>query len=422
MTKSSKDDQLAKLKAENAKLKAENAKLKKATVRGGAKTGRKPWQTARSVTALILVTFAVALLVAGNLLFWFGNTVVKSDRWVAATSPIIKDPVVQDTLALYTTNKVFENVDVESYITQVLPPRADFLAPQLAGQIKGGAQKALDKALASPKFQDTWNQVQQRQHDRLISFASKYQGDADISVNEIVNQLTASLADTKLSFLAGKQLPSSVGDIKVISAPNLPKFHNVVVHIDAWRTTALLLMVACVAGAVWLSRNRRRMIYIFTVASVLTLLATMIAFRVARETIASKADPQYADGVRHIFTIFFHPLFIQTATIMAAALVVWFVAWISGPSRGALAVKRQVSLVFSGKLHQSVFANENRATIWFHNHKRLLQWLLVAAFGILLLIVRITITGLVVYGIILLVLILAIEVIAGQGNSRTKPA
>jgi chromosome condensin MukBEF MukE localization factor len=123
------------LKAENAELKAENKKLAKQTQEKKDKKRSKTLNLLQRSAVIFFVALAVALLTIGNLFFWVGNTVVKQDRWVAATEPLIKDTEVQKTLALYTTNKLYEQVDVQSIIQEVLPPRADFLAPQLSSQL-----------------------------------------------------------------------------------------------------------------------------------------------------------------------------------------------------------------------------------------------------------------------------------------------
>jgi hypothetical protein len=419
MSARSSASQLNKLQQENARLKAENQRLKKTKPRSKRKAGRSWLSMLRKTGVVLLVSLAVALLTTGNILFWFGNTVVKQDRFVAATAPIIKDPTVQKTMSLYTTNKIFDNTDVQGTIEQALPPRADFLAPQLAKQLRTGVQTTLDKVLANPKFQEKWNKVQARQHDRLISFASKYQGDADISVNEVFNQLTASLKNTKLAFLAGKQLPAKVGDVTVVSASWLPAFHNVVVHIDMWRLLTVIALLISLIAAAWLSRNRRRTIYIFSLASAVLMLATLLAVHVAQGTVANSADPQYVDGVRRIFQIVFHPFIIQTFTILLTALAIWLIAWISGPSRQAAAVKAQVGLLFSGKLHTKAFAEENRFTSWVRQNKRLLQWGVVAILAAIMLLTRLTIAGLFIYLFIMLVLVLSIEVISGESAPGT---
>jgi hypothetical protein len=134
-------NELEKLRLENARLSAEH----------------KPSRLFRRFGVITLVAISIALLTAGNLLFWFGNTIVKPDRFTDATAPIIKDSTVQQTMALYTTNKIFESVDVQKITEEALPPKADFLAPQLTTQLKSGTEKTLQKTLAKPKFQEKWN-------------------------------------------------------------------------------------------------------------------------------------------------------------------------------------------------------------------------------------------------------------------------
>lgn len=415
-----KADQLKKLREENAKLKAENKRLQERNSKAMAKKKTsKPLSMVRGVAAIFLVSLAVALLFVGNLFFWTGNTVVKQDRWVAATQPIIKDPVVQQTMALYTTNQIFNNVDVQKNIENVLPPRADFLAPQLTTQLRGGAQKVLLTALSKPSFQDKWNQVQARQHQRLIDFATNYKGDDKISINEIFNQLTQSLKDTKLAFLAGKQLPPKVGEITVVSAPWLPVFHNVVTNIDTWRLLSIILLVLCVAGAVWLSRNRRRTIYIFSLGSAAFMAVTLIGLHVIRDRVLSQVDPQYVEGVRHIIQIVFHSLVIQTVTILLAALLVALIAWVSGNSKGARAIKKQTSLLFSGKLHTKLLgSSENKLVLWVASNKRLVQWGAVALLTLVMLLVRLTMKSLLIYALLILLAVLVVEVIGGESKQN----
>lgn len=415
-------DEMKRLREENAKLKAENARLRKErseTMATKKKKSKRPIKPFKKISVIFLVCLAVALLTVGNLVFWIGNTMVKQDRWVAATSPVIKDPAVQQTMALYTTNQIFSNVDVQKNIENVLPPRADFLAPQLTTQLRGGTQKVLQSVLAKPSFQDKWNQIQARQHDRLISFATKYEGDDKISINEIFTQLADSLKDTKLSFLAGKQLPSKVGDITVVNATWLPVFHNIVTNIDTWRLVSVILLVVAVGGAVWLSQRRRRTLYIFSWAAAGFMAATLVALHVIRDRTTSKVDPQYAEGVRHAIQIVFHSLVIQTTTILLAALLVGFIAWISGTSRGAMAVKNNTALLLAGKLHSRLFgASDNKFIMWLSANKRLVQWSSVAVLTVVMLLVRLTLKTLLIYALLLLLIILLIEVIAGQTEPK----
>jgi hypothetical protein len=414
--KTGESKELARLKGENERLRAENMKLAK---NSSAKSGAKPRGLARRVAVVTLIIIATALLCAGNLLFWFGNTIVKPDRFIAATEPIIKDPKVQQAMALYTTNNIFDNFDVQKSIEQALPQKADFLAPQLSAQLKTGTQKTLQTFLAKPAFQEKWNTLLAKQHKRIINFASKYNGDGTISLNDIFTQLTQNLKSTKLAFLANKQLPSKVGSITVVNATWLPVFHNVVVNIDTWRLLAILFFVLASAGAVLLSRNKRKTVYSLCITVSTFLLASLIAVRFTREHIAEQANAQYADGVRSALQIFFHPFVIQTATIFCLFLVVGLVAWVSGSSRAAISLRNQVGLLFSGKLHTRLFGDgSNQFADWIGRNKRLLEWLAVSVLAILMLLVRLTLKSLILYVFALIVVVLAIEVVGVTSTER----
>jgi hypothetical protein len=369
------------------------------------------------LSVVTLVIIATTLLTVGNLVFWFGNTIVKPDRFVAATQPIIKNQNVQQSMALYTTNNIFKNIDVEKITEQVLPPRAAFLAPQLASQVKSVTHKTLQTTLAKPKFQDKWNNVLATQHARFINFAAKYKGDGSISLNDAYNQLDASLQNTKLAFLSNKTLPPKVGSITLVNATWLPAFHKLVVNIDTWRLLSVTLFVLCVALAVWLSNNRRKTLYILSASASIFMLITLVALRIAREAIAQKTDPQYSDGVRSAVQIFLHPLVTQTTTIFFAFILVAFVAWISSASPSAAAVREKVGLLFSGKLHARLFnGGSNKYADWVGRNKHLLQWGAVAVIALIMLVVRLTLKSLILYAFLMLFSVLAIEVVAGRTN------
>jgi hypothetical protein len=140
----------------------------------------------------------------------------------------------------------------------------------------------------------------------------------------------------------------------------------------------------------------------------------LLALHVVKSTVIDKTDSQYSQGIAHILQIVFHSLVIQTVTILIAMLLVWLIAWISGPSRQALLIKNQVGLLFGGKLHQTIFAKENKYTAWVQKHKTLLQWLVVGTVAVIMLLVRLTILGLVLYLLLIVVLDLAIEVVSGS--------
>jgi chromosome condensin MukBEF MukE localization factor len=414
-TKTQVEQQLRKLRAENEALKAKNRQLKTELAKKPAADSKRRFISglARKLGSVFFIALAVALLLIGNILFWTGNTVVKNDRYEATVEPVIKDPEVQKAIASYATQQIFSNVDVNVEIANVLPPRADFLAPTLANQLQSNTQKFLQTTLAKPSFQDKWNQVQFKSHAAFINTISKNGADGVIDLNELYQQLSANLSGTKLSFLANKKLPSKVGSIEVVKGKEISVMHKVITHIDRWRILAVILFLGSAAAGIWLSFRRRRTVIRLGLFMAAGMLLTLISLRVTRELIAGKVNPSYAEAVRHVVQIIFHPLAIQTATIMAASLLVAAVAWLSGPSKKASLIKARTSDLLSGKLHQALFGgHENGLTIWLGNKKRLIQWMIVGLIAIVVLLVRLTPAALVVSVLVMLVLVLAVETLA----------
>ena len=103
--------QLKELQDENEALKRELARLQQ---HGVEKTGPRldPGNIWKKIGAVASVIVATALLVAGNLLFWAGNTLIDPQRFNAVVSPLIASPEIQQALSRYTSEQLFARVDV----------------------------------------------------------------------------------------------------------------------------------------------------------------------------------------------------------------------------------------------------------------------------------------------------------------------
>lgn len=419
MPASSTDQKVKQLQAENRRLRAENKQLR-AELRSEATAPSKTliW---RKLGVGICILLATLLLVFGNILFWSGNTIVKPDRYTAATAPIIQNKIVQQAIAANATEQLFKQVDIDQITQDALPPRAAFLAPTLSSQIKHQTDDVIQKILQRPQFQQRWNTAQERAHDRFINTVEKYGKDGSIDLNEVYSSISQQLKTTRLSFLADKPLPSKVGKIEVVSGSWLTILQRTIQNIDLWRTLAIILLVAFSALGVWLSRNRRKTVIKLAALFALGMFATILGLRIGAEVISSHAQPQNAAAVREVFTIFTNGLLVQTWTLFAAAVLIAFVAWISGPYRSSQAMRLKIDQFFSGRLHQALFGeNENGFTLWLGKNKRVVEWLIVAITASTVLFIRLTPAVLTTQILVVLLLILIVEVLAAPSTKVTS--
>ncbi|HMH31244.1 MAG TPA: hypothetical protein VK534_02090 [Methylomirabilota bacterium] len=371
-----------------------------------------PWRGLAVWTCAIIAT---AMLVAGNLLFWVGNTLVNTDRYVAAVGPLIQKPEIQTAIATYTTDQIFKTVNVEGIIKDNLPPRAVFLAPQLTTQAKTYTNKGIKGLLANQKVQDYWYKSLAKRHDALITFSKEYEGNGTIEVSDIYTQLSKQLSGTKLSFLAGKALPENVGSIKVATAGWLPIVHNVSKNIGLYQAITTLLFLGLSALAIVLSRRRRATAIALGIMFSLSMLVSLVAIKIAGGIAASEVALNYQTAVHVAYDTVLHSFVTQTTTILLLGLLLAAVAWLSGPYKSAEAVKSRIVTLLSGKLHKSLFGgHENGFTKWVAQYKRYLQWGSVLLISMVMLAVQLSPKLVAVYGLVILALALLIELLAAD--------
>jgi len=400
-------------------LRAENKKLSRTLASASNSVRKNRW---RSLAVAVLVIISAVLLFLGNIFFWAGNTIAKTDRYVETVTPLIQDSAIQTAIATYATQQIYENVDVEPYIAEVLPPRAAFLAPTLTSQIQGQTKTILNKVVASPKFQQVWINSQTKAHERFVKVATNYNGDGTIDLNDMYQYLSGELKSTPLSFLANKQLPSKVGTIQVAQVKWLPFAHKLVTNIDTWRVLAITLLVITTAGAILVSRKRRRTTITLGLTYAGIMFLTLVSIRIGREVTANEVASQYQTAVSNAYQIITHQLSVQTVALMLGGLLVAIVAWISGPSRSAQAITSRVNTLLAGHAHTALFDKENTVTLWFGSHKRVLQWVYIAIVAAIMLFSRLTPLSLVLFAIAMLVGVLLVELLAAPQKALNKSA
>jgi hypothetical protein len=365
------------------------------------------------------ITLATVFLVLGNIFFWTGNTIVNTNRYVAAVGPLIEQPAIQDAMAQYTSSQLFKAVDVQSYVKDTLPPKAAFLAPQLTTQLQSYTQKTLKTALANPKVQQYWYASLTKSHNAIINYSKSYQGNGTIDVSDIFNQLTQRLGGTHLAFLAGKRLPAKIGSINVATVGWLPALHRLTVHIGLYQALATILFLGFSVLAVVLSTKRRRAVIRLAIIYAGFMALTLIAVRVAGGIVVTDVAQMYQSAVQVAYDTVIHSFIIQTRTLLLLSLLLLLGAWISGPYKSATVVKNRITDLLSGHVHQSIFGNrENGFTTWVGRYKAYLQWGSVIVVAFIMILVQLSPKLVALYALLIIVLVLIVDLVAAPKTSQ----
>src|SRR5690349_20037832 len=65
------------------------------------------------LTAAVLAALAAFAIVASTIGLWGAATTLNTDRWVSTVAPLPQQPAVATAVAQYTTDQLFEVLDVE---------------------------------------------------------------------------------------------------------------------------------------------------------------------------------------------------------------------------------------------------------------------------------------------------------------------
>lgn len=403
------EHEVEELTKDNEKLRVENRHLQDELSHHAFHKRPSFW---RNVAISLCIVLACLFLMVGNVLSWAGNTLVNSDRYIETVQPILEDSAVQAALADYTTAKLFSQVDVTGIIQNALPPKASFLAPALTSQVRNATDKTLQKVLASSKFQVVWLNTNRAAHDKLINSIKNSKGDGVVNLQDVYDTLSQTLKDTKLSFLADKALPANVGTITIINAPWIPKARFVVNSVGWLKPLTLSLVAIFGATAIWLSRRRRTTVMVIAASIGASMLVTLLGVHFVERSFAAKAPVIYRTAADHAAGIVMHHLLVQTIAILCAAVVIGVIAWVTGPHKYALELRRLIATQFTEPTHRLLWHKETAATHWLSERKTIFEWAIVAVFALNGLLHEISPKAVISRTIFILIAVLIVEIIA----------
>src|SRR3990167_8702366 len=123
---------------------------------------------------LAVITLAVLGLVFFSgfmIVHWTQRQLLTTDNWVELVAPLPKNEQVSSAVAVYSVDKLFETINVEQKVGEVLPPQAAFLAPPLSERIRTRTTNLAQDLIQSDQFQSVWISANRIAHQKLMAAA-----------------------------------------------------------------------------------------------------------------------------------------------------------------------------------------------------------------------------------------------------------
>ena len=346
-------------------------------------TERGPAQRRRGWPRLgrgVIITLGCLALLAVDIGLWANRTVISQDGYTTAVSPLVHDPAVQTALVKATQDQIQSNVDISQTVKNALPDRAAFLAGPISTGVVNSIHSFLNRAVQSDKFAQTWATVNDRAHQRLVNYISKYQGDGQVTVADAVSTLSDRLQSTPLAKVASKPLPPKYGDIQLINASWLPVAHNTYVALQYSVPIGVLVAIVSFGVAIWWSPQRRKTIIASALATAFVLgLANIVIRLVQQVRQAHISDPVYREAAHSVSQALIGPFVAQTRVWIVVAIIVAAVAWLPGPATAAVRFRHWLRGRSSALMRATGnFGADTPAVTWLRGRRRVVEWALVA--------------------------------------------
>ena len=273
---------------------------------------------------------------------WANRQVLDTDNWATASSEVLEIPAVRTRTAQFLADKAYEVSDIETRISDALPPRLQPLAAPAAGLLRDRLEKRAEEALARPDVQQLWEDANRATHQRLLE-ALRSSGPVTIDLHRL---LVAVQNRAGFGGRAAAVIPEGAATVTVLRSDQLDTARKGLKILDALPIVLVVLSLALAAAAIgWSPGRRRRVVRGYGIgliaAGALALGAEAFIGDTLVDSLARTADGiPVVEGVFGIYTTLLDEAAI--ATILYGVVAV-LGTWLAGETRWAVAVRRFVA-------------------------------------------------------------------------------
>lgn len=304
----------------------------------------------RRALATTLVVVAVVLAFIAIFAIWLNRQALDTDNWTRTSSELLEQPHVRDQVAARLTDELFASVDVEQAVRDVLPPRADALAAPAANALRTQVEKTARKALGRPDVQALWSDANRTAHEELMAVLEGGGSTVSTEGGRVVLDVSRLLAELQQRVGVGgrirKALPASATSITLFESDQLAAAQDAVRILRSLPVVLIVASLALVAVAMIVAPGWRRQAVRaygigFVVAGAAALLVRSVAGDAFVSSLASTAAAEPAVG--EVWTVATELLVDVAVAAIAYGVVMVAGAWLAGPTKWAIAVRRTVA-------------------------------------------------------------------------------
>jgi hypothetical protein len=294
---------------------------------------------------LIVIAATIGLVSALNI--WVKRQALSTDNWTNASSELLENSEIRGAISVYLVDQLYQKVDVGQALQQRLPPATKPLAPTLAAALEPALVRRAETFLGRPRVRQLWENANRRAHQAFMALLNGKHGLLQSTNGNVVLNLRPLLErfveQTGIGGRVLERLPPDAGQIVVMKGNQLEVARSTVKVIRVASFLLSFLVLALFAVAVYVARGRRRRVLMGIGASMLVVgLLVLVARRFAGNYLvdALTNNPDAKDSVSAAWAIGTQLLRNVGINVVLYGSLVVFAAWVAGPSRPAVALRR----------------------------------------------------------------------------------
>jgi hypothetical protein len=304
----------------------------------------KPWRR-RMVKGLIVLGSLLAFL--SVFAIWTERQALDTSEWVNTSGRLIQNPTIRTAVGEYLVEQLYENVNVEKELEEILPGDVKELAGPAAGGLRQVAGTGAEKVLETGTAQSLWETANRTAHEQLMAVlenkkeaVSTANGEVKLNLGSLLTNLAGQIG---LAQDLAEKLPPEAGQITILKSNQLKTAQDIVVAIKGLALLLSILTFLVFGLAIYLTQGGRWVTVLFSgvgliVAGLLVVVLRHVAGGVVvdqlvkQQNVKPAAEAAWSIGTSLMVSI--------ATTIIIVGVFFAAAGWLASPTGSARGTRR----------------------------------------------------------------------------------
>jgi hypothetical protein len=299
----------------------------------------------RAVKGLVVLGSVLAFL--SVFAIWVERQALNTDDWVTTSGQLLDNSTIRSALADYLVDQLYENVNVEKELKEILPGETKQFSGPLSGGLRQVAGDGAEKLLETSTAQGLWKEANRTTHEQLVEVlngegntVSTKNGDVTLNLGSLLTNLASQVG---IGANLAEKLPPDAGQIDILHSNQLQTAQNITVAVKGLALLLSILTFAAFAAAIYFARDGR---WVTVLSCGVGLIAAGFAAIVARHVAGGIVVDQLVteDSVKPAANAAWGiatTLMTSIATTLIIVGVLFAIAgWLASPTGAARACRR----------------------------------------------------------------------------------